>query len=349
MAIDVQGAIHDLLMGILGKRDVAQSVVADTSAAVTAAGLGDVGATMTVADFQAQVAAVCEELGDQLSTEVQTALRAYADGNATQLAYPTGTGGGGGGGAVAPALPQAAAAATPLSVQAITQEMQYVTLVTYEGDDIVYNEYLTQDITEIDNSINLEVGDDFEGDIDIDSTNVNATGDGAVAAGHDVENVVTGEGGVLIDGENQGDIVTGDGAVQVNQGTIEGGVATGAGAVATGQDSQNVIGDGNQTVQADGSVDDSAINFGAGQATAFGDADIDNSAIGLGDGDVSNISDIQDSAVSTGDGDAAFAEIDVDAENAVVGTAQNDSEVEQQEIEQLDETEAEDVFEGGDH
>ena len=53
MAIDVQGAIHDLLMGILGGRDVAQSVMADTPAAVNAAGLGDVGATMTVADFQA--------------------------------------------------------------------------------------------------------------------------------------------------------------------------------------------------------------------------------------------------------------------------------------------------------
>ena len=81
MAVDAQGAMHDLIMKILGRHDVAQSVAADTGAAVNAAGLGDVQATMTVADFQAQVAVVCDELSDVISAEVHAALSAYSAGN----------------------------------------------------------------------------------------------------------------------------------------------------------------------------------------------------------------------------------------------------------------------------
>ena len=38
MAVDAQGAMHDMIMKILGRHDVAQSVAADTGAAVNAAG-----------------------------------------------------------------------------------------------------------------------------------------------------------------------------------------------------------------------------------------------------------------------------------------------------------------------
>ena len=335
MAVDAQGAMHDLIMKILGRHDVAQSVAADTGAAVNAAGLGDVQATMTVADFQAQVAVVCDELSDDISAEVHAALSAYSAGNPAPLAAPT-SAGGGGTGAVAPALPQPAAASAPLTAQTISTELQYVTYVTYEGDETIINEIINQEITQIDNSVNLEleVDGDFEGDI------VTATG-GGVAAGDDVENAVTGDGSVLVDGDANAPIVTGDGAV-LNQGTIEGGVATGAGAVATGQDSQNVIGDDNTTVQAGGNVEDVSQISGdvGGDAVSIGD--FDDGSLAFGDGaQATNISDIDsqggdvnigqtvgdgvtnvdtsDTATAQGGG-SAFAEID----DAAIGTGSGD-------------------------
>jgi hypothetical protein len=307
MAIDIAGQLQDLLMRILGSDSAAASVAADTSAAVASYGLADVGETMTVADFQAQLAAACGELEAQLPAEVHAALVAYTEGNGAALSPPAGATSGVGGSSGGGALPHPAAASTALTQTVLQEQLQYVTYVTHENNPTIIND-IYQDYssrTDIDNSINLDLEGDLEGDIDIDSTNVNATGDGAVAAGDDVENAVTGDGSVLVDGDNFGDVTTGDGNV-LNDGVIEGGVATGAGAVATGQDSNAVVGDGNTAVQADGNIEDTSVISGdvGGDAVSIGD--VDDASLAFGDGaQSSNISDVDNTGnigQTTGDG-----------------------------------------------
>ncbi len=103
----------------------------------------------------------------------------------------------------------------------------------------ITNNYVDDRDTITDNSINQQIdtgGGDFDQDIDIDSTV--ASGDGAVAAGDDIN----------------GDVVTGDGN-QVGDGNVNG--------------EGNVVGDGNETVNGDGNT----TSFGNGDAnsTTVGD------------------------------------------------------------------------------
>jgi hypothetical protein len=137
----------------------------------------------------------------------------------------------------------------------------------------------------------VEVDGDVHGDLDVETTNVNATGDGAVAGGEYVENAATGDQAQVIDGDNYGQANTGDGAVQAF-GDIEAPVNTGQ---FTGVQAEQV--------DADGSV----FNFGDGDVTNFGQADIDDAAIATGSGDASNISDntlYEGAAAAAGGGDA---------------------------------------------
>src|SRR5690606_14927116 len=107
----------------------------------------------------------------------------------------------------------------PPSTPEVVQHLNYVTYATYEGD-----EYITQQLinyedhsTNIDNSTHVDVDGDFHGDIE--TTNVNAVGDGAQAAGENLAN----DGGQVIDGDNFGvaQANSGDQAVQ-NTGQIDG-------------------------------------------------------------------------------------------------------------------------------
>ena len=113
------------------------------------------------------------------------------------------------------------------------QHLNYITYAKYEGD-----EYITQQLinyqdysTTIDNSTHVDVDGDFHGDIE--TTNVNAVGEGAMAAG---ENLAA-DGAQVIDGDNLGTALanSGDGAVQ-NVGQIDGPVSTGDGNVQAGRD-----------------------------------------------------------------------------------------------------------------
>lgn len=147
------------------------------------------------------------------------------------------------------------AAATGASVDQIMQHLNYVTYVAYEGDETI--------TTNIDNSTNIDqsqnVDIDVEGDvhggIDVDShdTNVNATGDEALAIG----------------GDNFGQANTGDNAAQ---GIAFGGnvaQATAEGAVAAGDDINAPVNTGEFTgIQADGPVNvtGGAMSFGEGDA-----------------------------------------------------------------------------------
>lgn len=133
-----------------------------------------------------------------------------------------------------------------------------------------------------------------------------ATGDGSTVIDGDV-NSASGDGAQIIDGDNFGQANTGDGAVLAGD-DISGAVNTGVntGIVADELDDA-VVGDGNQTAQVDGDVDESVFNFGDGDVANLPDAEIDDSAVTFGDGDATNVSGntVDDgSAISAGDGDA---------------------------------------------
>jgi hypothetical protein len=142
--------------------------------------------------------------------------------------------------------------------------------VNHDGDDsesaveyinrYITNNYVDDRDTITDNSVNQQIdtgGGDFDQDIDIDSTV--ASGDGAVAAGDDIEDseIVTGDDNTVGDGN-----VNGDG---------------------------NITGDGNDAVIGDGNTS----SFGDGDATSAeidGDVSVDDGgsfAIG-GDSSVDN-------------------------------------------------------------
>ena len=128
----------------------------------------------------------------------------------------------------------------------------------------ITNNYVDDRDTIIDNSVNQQIdtgGGDFDQEIDIDSTA--ATGDGAVAAGDDIEdsNIVTGDDNQVGDGN-----VSGDG---------------------------NVVGDDNDVV----SGDDNTTSFGDGDAnnTSLEDVNVsDGGALAVG-GDATGEQDIDGS------------------------------------------------------
>jgi hypothetical protein len=125
----------------------------------------------------------------------------------------------------------------------------------------ITNNYVNDNDTTVDNSTNQQIdtgGGDFDQDIDVDSTV--ASGDGAVAAGDDIEDstVVTGD-------DNQ----VGDGNVDGNGNVV-------------GDDNEAVTGNDNTTSFGDGDAnsvevgDDLTVGDGAGFATG-GNAGVDNS------------------------------------------------------------------------
>lgn len=139
------------------------------------------------------------------------------------------------------------------------------------------NTYVTNNFTTIDdrdtitdNSINQQIdnrGGVFDQDIDIDS--VVASGDGAVAAGDDIEDstIVTGDDNQVGDGNVRGD---GNLVGDDNDGNL------------VGDGDGNVVGDDNQAVTGD----DNTTSFGDGDATSVdvgGDFSADNgSSIAIG-------------------------------------------------------------------
>jgi hypothetical protein len=128
----------------------------------------------------------------------------------------------------------------------------------------VTNNYVDNRDTNIDNSVNQQIdtgGGNFDQDIDIDSTV--ATGDGAVAAGDDIED---------------SDIVTGDDN-QVGEGNLagDGNLVGDANDVISGDDNTTAFGDGDADRSA---LKDVGVNHGGALsvgATATGDYDANGS------------------------------------------------------------------------
>lgn len=321
MAIDAYAALKEFIAKLLGDRDTAAEYAQDPDGVLAAHGLTD--ADLSGVDIRQVVADAASEV--PLADGTRSALQNYSSGGPAPSGYPS--------------VP-AAQSAHPQPAE-LVQHLNYVTYATYEGDEHITQQLINyQDYsTTIDNSVDVEVDGDFHGDLEIETTNVNATGDGAVAAGDDVENAATGDGSQIIDGDNVGQANTGDGAVQAF-GDIEAPVNTGVntGVIADGDVTNAVVGDDNQVANVDGEADNSVFNFGDGDVTNFGEAEFDDTAVAVGGGDANNVSDnhLEGGAAAAAGGDAegyyeeTFEETDVEAYSSVVSTEQGpgDQEVE---------------------
>lgn len=304
MAVDAYAALKELLAKLLGgDRALAAQYAEDPEGTLAAQGVtdGDLG---DVDLYQ---------LVGQCAAEAGTQVPGY--GGAPPGQYPV-------------ASPPPAHPGSPATAE-VVQHLNYITYAKYEGD-----EYITQQLinyqdysTTIDNSTHVDVDGDFHGDIE--TTNVNAVGEGAMAAG---ENLAA-DGAQVIDGDNLGTALanSGDGAVQ-NVGQIDGPVSTGDGNVQAGRDIDAPVNTGEFTGIQGEHVDatNAVQNFGQGDVTHFGDADIDDSAVSLG-GDATNVSDNEldeGSALNVGDGQASGynyeheEEVHIEAHDSQVSTEQ---------------------------
>jgi len=328
MAVDATQALKDMIQKIFGgDRDLAMQVAEDpygtlAEQGITESDLGQVDMYQLVND--------CAN-GYDLPPNTQQALQSYSGGGAAPAHYQ-----------VPPPPPPADHA----SMQEVVQHLNYVTYATYEGDDYITQTLINQEIndysTNIDNSVEVDVDGEVYGDLEVETTNVNATGDGAVAAGDDIENAATGDGAQIIDGDNHGQANTGDGAVLAD-GDIEGPVNTGTftGVQADGDVENTVVGDDNQSAQVSGDAENSTFNFGDGDVTNFGDADIEDSAVSVGGGDANNVSNnhLEDGAAAAAGGDAEgnfeenYEETHVEAYDSIVATEQGPGDLEQEENE----------------
>jgi len=149
--------------------------------------------------------------------------------------------------------------------QAIEQTINYYVSNTT-------NTYVDDRDTNIDNSVNTQViaGDGAEIDLDIDSENVSAVGDGAVAGGGDVSGVATGDGAIAVGDDVDGVLNTGvNTGVMADDSTFEGNVVVG--------DGNEVVSDSTNVATGGGSVSDDDIDF-----QNSGHADLDNVNFGQG-------------------------------------------------------------------
>jgi hypothetical protein len=288
MPVDAVAMLKNLIGDILHNHDAAAQFAADPTGTLAAQGVTE--GDLSGVDMRQLVSEACSS--PAVPAETRSALQSYTSG-----------GGSSSGGYSAPG------SSSGSSMDQVVQHLNYVTYETYKDDHSITQTILDSS-THVDNSTNLDVAGDVHGDIDVDTNNATALGDGSVAGNTDGGdlNAATGDHAQVIDGDNFGQANTGDGAVQVggsNSGAINTGVNTG---VIAGDDvDHTVVGDHNQTVQTDGDTDGSVFNFGHGDVSNINDSDVRDSAVSAG-GNATNTSDNSadhGSAISgSGSGDA---------------------------------------------
>jgi hypothetical protein len=283
MPINVTELIQEFIRNLMTDRNFAAQYAKDPNGMLAAQGVTD--HDLSAVDMQAAVQAACAD--PSVSPETRSAVQ----------------GGYGGGG------PSGGQSATG-GFENVVQHLNYVTQVTYEGDEIITNV--------IDQSVDVDVTGNVFGDVDV--------------------NAATGDGSQVIDGDNLGQANTGDGAI-LAEGDVEGantGVNTG---VITGGDAENVVvGDDNQTAQVSGDAEDTVFNFGDGDVSNVNDNTLgDGSAIATGEGDATGTDiDVEDNDTETNvvtavqDNDTTIVEdndITVNEDNDIAVVEDNDTAV----------------------
>jgi len=272
MPQDVVTAVKEFIENLLTDEEFATQYATDPTGKAAVEGLTE--HDLSGVDVQQLVGQVCGELN--LPPDVRGVLQSYASG------HPAPAGG--------LTLPPPSHAVAQQSVEQVVQHMNYVTYVSHENNPVITTNIIDNSI---DNSTHVNVDGEVHGDITVDPTNVNATGDGAVAnAGDGPVTAATGDGSQAVGGANNGNMSTGDGSVTgnnidgpINTGTITGGVQ------ADGPVTDTVVGNNNQTANVDGSLDHSQIPFGDGatQTNVHDNAGGPTTVVGR-DGDATNIS-----------------------------------------------------------
>lgn len=186
MPVDVVEELESLIKNILGNRDAAQQYAEDPYGTLVSQGITE--GDLEGLNMQQIVSDSCSGL--DLPDGARSAVQSYTSGS-----------GGGGGYPAPPAGPAT-------GVEQVMQHLNYVTYVAYEGDDIIQ-----QEITNIDQSQNVNVEGEVHGDLTVDShdINANATGDGSAASGTGPATV--GDENLVNTGAMAGQQNTGDGAV----------------------------------------------------------------------------------------------------------------------------------------
>jgi len=242
MPVDVVEELESLIRNILGNRSAAQQYAEDPYGTLVSQGITE--GDLEGLNMQQIVADSCQGL--DLPEGARGALQSYTSG-----------GGGGGGYAPPPAGPAT-------GVEQVMQHLNYVTYVAYEGDETIIGE-----ITNIDQSQNVNVEGEVHGDLSVDShdINANATGDGSAASG--LGPATAGDENVVNTGVNLGNMNTGDGAVQVQA------LGSDVGPINTGEFTG---------VQADGPVAVTGAAFGEGAEanTAIGNTTGPGGAVSAG-------------------------------------------------------------------
>lgn len=281
MPVDVVEELENLIKNILGNRDAAQQYAEDPYGTLVSQGITE--GDLEGLNMQQIVADSCSGL--DLPDGARSAVQSYTSGS-----------GGGGGYPPPPAGPAT-------GVEQVMQHLNYVTYVAYEGDDIIQ-----QEITNIDQSQNVNVEGEVHGDVTVDShdTNANATGDGSAASGWGP--ATAGDENLVNTGTNLGNMNTGDGAAQVQAvgsqvGPINTGEFTGVqGDVGPG--SVMSFGEGDATNQIGNVVGPGGALSGSGDATGSYQ---DNDTTNVQDNDTTitettDIHDIHDSQIATEQG-----------------------------------------------
>jgi len=288
MPINVSELIQEFIRNLMTDRNFAVQFAKDPNGMLAAQGVTD--HDLSAVDMQSAVAGACAD--PSVSPETRSAVQsAYGGGG-------PGGGGGGGGGGVG-------------GFENVVQHLNYVTQVTYEGDEYVTNV--------IDQSVDVDVTGTVFGDVEV--------------------NAATGDGSQVIDGDNLGQANTGDGAV------LAGGDATGVntgvntGINAGGDVNNAVVGDDNQTAQVGGNAEDTVFNFGDGaDVSNVNDNTLgDGSAIATGEGDASGSDiDVEDNdtevnvVTAVQDNDTTIVEdndITVNEDNDIAVVEDNDTAV----------------------
>jgi hypothetical protein len=309
MALKIDDAIRQLIDQILGNRDEAVQFALNPGGSVAAQGVEGgypVDVRQIVSDY-------CND--PSVPYDTRQALQSYTSGQS---------------GPPGPAHSQAE----------VVQQLQHVTYVTYENDEQITN--IIDQSRDVFNNTDINVGDDFEGDINVD--NATATGDRAAAGNVDGDgdlNQVTGDGSQVLTGDdatgNTGDHSNVVGAdADVSAPLIAG---DNSGIVADGDVDDSIVGDGNRVLNADGAVA-GPINFGDGAVTGSsltnsqgvvgGDAvNTSGNTVGTG-GSLSGVGDSHGGDVDQSVHTTTITETStIDADHSIVGTEQGDGDFDQ--------------------
>jgi hypothetical protein len=185
--------------------------------------------------------------------------------------------------------------AAPQTIESVVEQVTQVTQIVYQDNDVITNEIQN-------NNTNIAVGDNFNGDIDVDNQNVD---DGGVGVQGDNNDVVAATG--------PGSVAAGDDInAPVNTGVIDGGI------LADGDVTNAVAGSGNQVgAQAsdNATIQDNVTGFGSGSITSVNDSTVEDSAVGP---NASNISDLDDVAFGPNSTNVSDNELD---EGSAISTA----------------------------